>query len=76
MFADDNSKFDENGRDFSKRVENTLGKGKIARYERFLLFPQCLEKTCRADTQKQGLVWERVFAFVRHIFSPFQLRTK
>ena len=30
-FADDNFKFDENGRKFSKRVENTVGKGDIAR---------------------------------------------
>ena len=34
-FADDNFKFDENGRNLSKRVENTVGKGKIARYEQF-----------------------------------------
>ena len=38
-FADDNFKFDENGRTFSKRVESTVGKGEIARYEQFLLFP-------------------------------------
>ena len=30
-FADNNSKFGENGRKFSKRVENTVGKGEIAR---------------------------------------------
>ena len=29
--ADDNFKFDENSRKFSKRVENTVGKGEIAR---------------------------------------------
>ena len=29
--ADDNFKVDENGRKFSKRVENTVGKGEIAR---------------------------------------------
>ena len=29
-FADDNFKFDENVRKVSKRVENTVGKGKIA----------------------------------------------
>ena len=40
-FADDNFKFDEIGRKFSKRVENTVGKGEIARYKQFLLFPQC-----------------------------------
>ena len=43
-FADDNFKFDENGRKFSKRVENTVGKGEIARNEQFLLFPQCFQK--------------------------------
>ena len=37
--ADDNFKFDENGRKLSKWVENTVGKGEIARYEQFLLFP-------------------------------------
>ena len=31
-FADDNFKFDENSRNFSKRVENTAGKGEIACY--------------------------------------------
>ena len=44
-FADNNSKFDENGRKFSKSLENTVGKGEIARYEQFLLFPQCFQKT-------------------------------
>ena len=29
----DNFKFDENGRKFSEQVENTVGKGEIARYE-------------------------------------------
>ena len=42
--ADDNFKFDENGRKFFRRVENTVGKGEIARYEQFLLFPQCFQK--------------------------------
>ena len=48
-FADDIFKFDENGRKFSKWVENTVGKGEIAHYEQFLLFPQCFQKTCKAD---------------------------
>ena len=43
----------------SKWVENTFGKGEIARYKQFLLFPQCFQKTCTADTQKPGLFWER-----------------
>ena len=49
-FADNNLKFDEKGRKFFKLVENTVGKGEIARYEQFLLFPQCFQKTCTADT--------------------------
>ena len=43
-FADDNFKFDEHGRKFSKWIDNTVGKGEIARYEQFLLFPQCFLK--------------------------------
>ena len=42
-FAEDNSKYDENGRKFSTQVENTVGKGEIARNEQFLLFPQCFQ---------------------------------
>ena len=48
--ADDNFKFDENYRKFPKRIDNTVGKGEIARYEQFLLFQQCFQKTCTADT--------------------------
>ena len=40
-FEDDNFKFDENGRKFSKRI---------------LLFQQCFQKTCNTDTFKPGLV--------------------
>ena len=42
--ADDNFKFDQDGKKFSKWVENTVGKGEIARSEQFLLFPQCFQK--------------------------------
>ena len=49
-FADDNFKFAESGRWFSKRVENTKGKGEIAGHEQFLPFPQCFQKTCTSDT--------------------------
>ena len=41
---------DENSRKLSKRAENTVGKGEIARYEQFLLFPLCFQKTCTAET--------------------------
>ena len=49
-FVDDNPKSDENSGKFSKSVENIVDKGEIARYEQFLLFPQCFQKTCTADT--------------------------
>ena len=45
-YADDNFKFYENGRKLSKRVENTVGKGEIAHYKQFLLFPWCFQKAC------------------------------
>ena len=53
-FADKNFEFDENGRKVSKRVESTVGKGEIACYEQFLLFPQCLQKTCTADVKTRA----------------------
>ena len=37
--TEDNFKFDENRGKFSKRVENTVGKGETACFEQFLLFP-------------------------------------
>ena len=57
-FADNNSKFEENGRKLSKPVENTVGKGEIARYEQFLLFPQCFQKVCFPGASKGVIVWE------------------
>ena len=59
-FADDNFKFDQNGRKLSKQVENTVGKGEIARYEQFLLFRQCFQKACFPGASKGGVVWEWV----------------
>ena len=54
-FADDNSKFDENGRKLSKWVENTERKGEIAGYKQFLLFTQCFLKTLLKTGKNQGL---------------------
>ena len=56
----DNFKFDENGRKLSKQVENTVGKGEIAHYEQFLLFPQCFQKACFPGASKGVIVWEWV----------------
>ena len=58
--ADDKFRFDENGRKFSKRVANSVGKAKNAYHEQYLLFPQCFQKTYTAGKKKTGLVWERV----------------
>ena len=49
-FADNNFEFDHNDRKLSRWLENTVGKGETARYERFLLFLQCFQMTCTADT--------------------------
>ena len=48
-FADDNFKFHENGGKFCKRGENNVRK-EVALDEQFLLFLQCFQKTCTADT--------------------------
>ena len=40
------------GIQLSDRVENIVGKGEIARYEQFLLFPQCFQKFYVVDTSK------------------------
>ena len=56
--ADDNFEFDVNSRKFSKLVENTMGRGEIARYEQFLLFPQCFQKTCFHRASKGVIVWK------------------
>ena len=57
---DDIFKFDENSTKFSKRVENTVGKGEIARSEQLLLFPQCFLKACFLEASKGVIVWEWV----------------
>ena len=58
--ADYNYKFNENGRKLSKWVENIVGKGEIARYEQFLLFPQYFQKACFPGASKGVIVWEWV----------------
>ena len=51
-----------NGRKLSKRAENTVGKGEIARYEQFLFFPQCFQKAFSQGRQKVSLCgnWLRI----------------
>ena len=40
------------GIQLSDWVENIVGKGEIARYEQFLLFPQCFQKLSVIDGSK------------------------
>ena len=47
--ADDFFKFDKKA-ESCITVENTVEKGEIARYEQFLLFARCFQKTCTSDT--------------------------
>ena len=51
---------DKNGGKFSKLLENTVGKGEIACYEQFLVFPQCFQKACFPWSSKVVIVWEWV----------------
>ena len=55
QFADDNFSYDENGRKLSKRVENTVGKGEIARYEQFLLSHSVFKRLVSQGRQKVTL---------------------
>ena len=48
-----NFKFEENGRKFSKWVENTVGKGEIARYEHFFPFPTVFSKDFYSRHEKK-----------------------
>ena len=59
-FADNNFKFDENGRKLSKWEENNVGKGEIVHYEQFLHFPQCFQEAYFSGASKGVIVWEWV----------------
>ena len=54
-YADNNFKFDENGRKFAKRVENTVGKGEIACYEQFFLSLSVFKRLVLQTRKNQGL---------------------
>ena len=60
-FADDNFKFHENGRKFSKQVQNTLEKGGNCKLQTISPFPTEFSKDLFSRQVKtRGLVWERV----------------
>ena len=60
QFADDNFKFDGIAESSLNGLEKTLGNGEIARYEQFLLSPQCVQKACFLGASKGVIVWEWV----------------
>ena len=53
----------------SDGVENTAGKGEIARYEQFLLFPRCFQKLSFVDASKWESMKKRVKKFEKS-FDP------
>ena len=48
-------RLEENGGKFSKRIENTAGKGEIACFKQFLLFPQCFKRFLLQTRKTKGL---------------------
>ena len=67
---------DKIGRKLSKQVENTEGKGEIARYQQFLLFPRCFQKTCFPEESKGVIVWEWVKPIYFKLIQKQVLTTK
>ena len=62
---------------------NTVGKGEIARYEQFLLFPQCFQKASKGfqkarypGASKGVIVWEWVKRVLLPPIIPAQTKTE
>ena len=55
QFLDDNFTFDENGRKFTKWIENTVEKGEIACYEQFSFSHNVFKKLVLETHKNQGL---------------------
>ena len=58
----------------SKCPENTVGKGEIASYKQLLLFPQCFQNICTADTKKSGLVGRGLTQWAQQKFFFYQCK--
>ena len=54
-FADDNFKLDKTGEMLPERVENTVGKVEIARYEQFLFPSSVFKRLVQQTSKNQGL---------------------
>ena len=74
-FADDNFKFDKNGRKFSKRVENTVGKGEIACYKQFL-FSTLFSKNLYCRYEKNKGLFGKCLTFNQTVPTLVTLRKK
>ena len=59
----------------SKGFENTEGKREIARYEQFLLFPQCFQKSCTADRLKKQSLFGKGLTGRLDVFSRLNVCT-
>ena len=70
-FADDNFKFDENSRKFSKWVENNVGKRKIAAFPS--VFKRDVLKTCKNKgfIGKWLIYLQKVYVNLCSPFNPF-----
>ena len=71
-FADNNFEFYKTGRKLPKCVENTVGKGEIAYYEQFLLFPQCFKRPVLQTRKNKGLFGKELNPFSRPVLIYFK----
>ena len=62
-FANDNFKFDENGRKLSKRVENTVGRREIARTSNFSFSYSVFKRLVSQGRQKVSLCGNGLICF-------------
>ena len=69
--ADDNFKFHENSRKFSKQVEKTVGKGEIARYEQFSFSHSVFKMLVSQGRQKVSLCGNGLITFFRTSLMKF-----
>ena len=69
--TDDNFRFDENGGKFSKRVENTMGKGEIATLRAIAPFPTAFLKDLYCRHVKKGLFGKGLKRKEKFVFYPF-----
>ena len=60
QFADDNFISDKNGRKFSKRVKNTVGKGEIAVTSNCFFSNSVFKRLVLQTHNNQGLILERI----------------